>query len=130
MIYGVDTIVPWMDDPQEIVLTLNSPLYSKIGLTEGVSEIEKGDTAIQGDKEYNLGSRSGTFWQINDKNIGTRLKFHGDSPSRTYDDNVSTISFWKGPTYGTRETKVELSTQNLKAYFEILNKSTRYKSRL
>lgn len=121
MIYGVETIVPWMDDPQEIVLTLNSPLYSKIGLTEGVSEIEKGDTAIQGDKEYNLGSRSGTFWQINDKNIGTRLKFHGDSPSRTYDDNVSTISFWKGPTYGTRETKVELSTQNLKAYFEILN---------
>lgn len=121
MIYGVETIVPWMDDPQEIVLTLNSPLYSKIGLTEGVSEIEKGDTAIQGDKEYNLGSRSGTFWQINDKNIGTRLKFHGDSPSRTYDDNVSTISFWKGPTYGTGETKVELSTQNLKAYFEILN---------
>lgn len=121
MIYVVETIVPWMDDPQEIVLTLNSPLYSKIGLTEGVSEIEKGDTAIQGDKEYNLGSRSGTFWQINDKNIGTRLKFHGDSPSRTYDDNVSTISFWKGPTYGTRETKVELSTQNLKAYFEILN---------
>lgn len=121
MIYGVETIVPWIADPQEIVLTLNSPLYSKIGLTEGVSEIEKGDTAIQGDKEYNLGSRSGTFWKINDENIGTRLKFHGDSPSRTYDDNVSTISFWKGPTYGTGETKVELSTQNLKAYFEILN---------
>lgn len=121
MVYGVETIAPWMDDPQEIVLTLNSPLYSKIGLTEGLSKIEKGDSTIQGDKDYNLGDRNGTFWQISPKNIGTRLRFHGDSPSRTYDDNVSTISFWKGPTYGTGETKVELSTQNLKAYFEILN---------
>lgn len=121
MVYGVETIAPWMDDPKEIVLTLNSPLYSKIGLSEGLSKIEKGDSTIQGDKDYNLGDRNGTFWQISPKNIGTRLKFHGDSPSRTYDDNVSTISFWKGPTYGTGETKVELSTQNLKAYFEILN---------